>query len=82
MRRATVAAALAVAIVGTGVAATATPTGSGGARVVRLPAKPCKFEDGPGPCFWDAGVRGNGHGRSYWITRSGAVRYLDPGYVR
>lgn len=39
--------------------------------------KPCRFEDGPGPCFWDAGVRGNGHGRSFWIDAHGWTHYVD-----
>lgn len=41
-----------------------------------IPAKPCKRDDGPAPCYWDAGVRGNGHGLSYWL-KGRAVHYLD-----
>jgi hypothetical protein len=29
--------------------------------------KPCPVEDDPGPCFWDAKHRGNGHGRSFIV---------------
>jgi len=32
---------------------------------------PCQFEDGPGPCYWDATTQGNHQGRSYWIDRHG-----------
>lgn len=26
---------------------------------------PCTTEDDPGPCYWDARTRGNGHGTSF-----------------
>ena len=38
-----------------------------------LPVQPCAFEDGPGPCYWDASVRGNGQGQSFWIDSEGGV---------
>ncbi|GAA5150385.1 hypothetical protein GCM10023340_27400 [Nocardioides marinquilinus] len=38
--------------------------------------QPCRHEDGPGPCFWDAGERGNGRGRSY-VIRHGRTYYVD-----
>ena len=47
---------------------------------------PCEFEDGPGPCRWDAKTRGNGKGRSYTIDPMGTTYYDDapaspvPGY--
>lgn len=34
---------------------------------------PCQGEDGPGPCFWNAGKRGNHKGISYVLDRDGAV---------
>jgi hypothetical protein len=37
---------------------------------------PCATEDSPGPCLWDASVRGNGVGRSFWRTADGDVIYL------
>lgn len=39
---------------------------------------PCAAEDGPGPCFWDAGRAGNGLGFSFWIDCAQAFHYLDP----
>lgn len=47
------------------------------ARAVTIPTTPCKFEDSR-DCFWDAGVRGNGHGWSFWTGPKGHVHYLDP----
>jgi hypothetical protein len=44
-----------------------------------IPAKPCKFEDSRN-CYWDAGVRGNGKGRSFWTGRNGKVHYLNPNF--
>lgn len=38
-----------------------------------LPA--CQYEDGPGPCYWDAKTRGNGTGRSFVIDSDGTVVY-------
>lgn len=38
---------------------------------------PCAHEDSPGPCYWDASVRGNGQGRSFVITDDGEVFYDD-----
>ena len=38
---------------------------------------PCVEEDSPGPCFWDAGVRGNGEGRSFYVGSDQTV-YYDP----
>ena len=46
----------------------------------KIPTAPCKFEDGPAPCFWDAGARGNGKGHSFWIDRRGNIHYLDPNF--
>lgn len=46
----------------------------------------CEFEDGPGPCRWDAQRMGNGQGRSYTIDPNGTTFYDDakpapvPGY--
>lgn len=46
-----------------------------------LPA--CPTDEGPDvarsarPCLWDADRQGNGTGRSYVVTRSGRVVYLD-----
>jgi hypothetical protein len=43
-----------------------------------VPRRPCQAEDGPGPCFWDAGVRGlEPGGRSFWIGPYGRFHYLD-----
>jgi hypothetical protein len=36
---------------------------------------PCANEDGPGPCFWDAGTMGNGHGDSFTIDANGVIHY-------
>jgi len=36
---------------------------------------PCAEEDSPGPCYWDAGVRGNGVGLSFWVDAQQAVHY-------
>jgi hypothetical protein len=48
-------------------------------RRVRIPETPCKTEDGPPPCFWDAGRRGpHGRGYSFWLNKHGRVTYLDP----
>lgn len=38
-----------------------------------LPA--CQYEDGPGPCYWDAQVRGNGTGRSFTMDADEEVTY-------
>jgi hypothetical protein len=48
---------------------------------VAIPTAPCVWEDSPGPCVWDAGIRGNGHGYSFWVDRSGRVHYLTPSAV-
>ncbi len=45
----------------------------------KLPSQPCLTEDSKGPCFWDAGTRGNGKGRSFWVDINGGVHYLDGG---
>lgn len=47
-------------------------------RNATLPAVPCATEDSPGPCFWDAGSRGNGQGLSFWVDASQVLRYFDP----
>lgn len=46
-------------------------------RYITLPTRPCATEDAPGPCVWDAGLRGNGYGASFWRDRHGHVNYLD-----
>jgi len=46
-------------------------------RHITLPTRPCAEEDSPGPCVWDAGLRGNGHGASFWRDADGHVHYLD-----
>lgn len=38
--------------------------------------KPCKYEDSPGPCYWNARKRGNHKGRSFIVTKSGKVYYV------
>lgn len=38
---------------------------------------PCKSE-GSNNCFWDAKHSGNGHGKSYVVTKSGQVFYFSP----
>lgn len=37
---------------------------------------PCAYEDGPGPCVWDARHRGNGEGHSFYINRRGTLFLL------
>lgn len=37
--------------------------------------QPCAEEDSPGPCYWDAAVRGNGIGHSFWVDVEQAVHY-------
>lgn len=41
---------------------------------------PCVADDGTGPrpCFWDAGVQGDGRGRSFFVTASGDLYTLAP----
>lgn len=39
------------------------------------PMPPCVQEDSPGPCFWDAGERGNGEGSSFWVGADQVVHY-------
>lgn len=46
-------------------------------RHVTLPTRPCATEDAAGPCVWDAGLRGNGEGASFWRDRRDRVHYLD-----
>lgn len=48
----------------------------------RISTKPCRNEDGPGPCFWDAGKAGNGTGNSFWIDADDNTHYLDPSLGR
>ncbi len=43
-----------------------------------MPTKPCAQEDSRGPCFWDAGRRGNHRGYSFWVDRHNRIHYLDP----
>lgn len=50
-------------------------------RAVSIPDRPCASEDGPAPCFWDAGIHGDGRGNSFWLTRTGErvhIHFLDP----
>ena len=51
-----------------------------GAPSVQVP--PCAMEDSPGPCFWDASVRGDGSGRSFTVDGSGMLTYWDTGETR
>jgi len=44
----------------------------------QFPRRPCQEEDSKGPCFWDAGTQGDGHGHSYWVDVLQCVHYLDP----
>lgn len=37
----------------------------------------CAQEDSPGPCYWDAGSRGNGAGQSFWVDADQKVHYLN-----
>jgi len=38
----------------------------------------CASEDqDTGPCYWDADVRGNGLGHSFYVTADGDVTYID-----
>ena len=46
-------------------------------RHIALPTRPCRSEDSPGPCVWDAGLRGNGQGASFWRDVHGHLHYLD-----
>ncbi|MGH3445815.1 MAG: hypothetical protein ACRDPB_10610 [Nocardioidaceae bacterium] len=46
-------------------------------RHVALPTHPCRYEDSPGPCVWDAGLRGNGHGASFWRDAHSHLHYVD-----
>lgn len=38
--------------------------------------EPCRYEDGPGPCVWDARHRGNGEGRSLIVRRDGRIDHV------
>lgn len=39
---------------------------------------PCPTEDSlKGPCLWDARLQGNGKGKSFIITATGMLIYLD-----
>ena len=40
---------------------------------------PCAEEDSPGPCHWDAAVRGNGEGLSFWVDAEQTVHYTIEG---
>ena len=41
--------------------------------------QPCAEEDSAGPCYWDAGKRGNGEGLSFWVDAQQAVHYTIEG---
>jgi hypothetical protein len=64
-RRAAVVAALAAVLVA--------PAPADAARTF----EPCRFEDGPGPCVWDAKHRGNGRGDSFIVRRDGRIVYIS-----
>lgn len=64
-----------VFVVGANVAADILAEREQGAGLT-LPA--CVTEDDPGPCFWDASIRGNGSGTSF-IVVDGTVTYLPAG---
>ena len=57
-----------------------------GTKLTPAPARPvlrpCAEEDSAGPCYWNAATRGNGRGRSFLVTKSGAVVYVSVAYVR
>ena len=42
------------------------------------PYVPCAEEDSPGPCYWDAARRGNGHGTSFIVNNDQTVTYVTP----
>lgn len=44
-------------------------------RAVELGYFPCEWEDSPGPCYFDASVRGDKAGRDFVVTREGDVFY-------
>lgn len=37
---------------------------------------PCRSEDSPGRCVWDAQHRGNGQGRSFIAHRDGSLTFV------
>jgi hypothetical protein len=47
--------------------------------VVRAQTPACVEEDSPGPCFWDADVRGNGIGLSFTVDAQQVVHYDTTG---
>ena len=69
--------AVTATVVGTPTATAQTPKDRPRYRHIPLPTRPCATEDAPGPCVWDAGLRGNGQGASFWRDRRGHVHYLD-----
>lgn len=42
-----------------------------------VPLPPCQWEDGPGPCYWDASASGNGDGRSLFVIGDDHFLYLS-----
>lgn len=38
----------------------------------------CVQEDSPGPCYWHAGIRGNGYGTSFVRYADGRMSYGEP----
>lgn len=56
------------------VAALALPTAP--ANAARAGLAPCEYEDS-NHCVWDARHMGNGHGRSFVVSRHGVVRYVS-----
>lgn len=84
-RRRVVTAALLLAV-GAGIGHTLTPQGAAALptdparpHAVVLPPHPCPSEDSGEWCFYDAGNRGNGKGKSFWVDERGQVNYLDMG---
>jgi len=42
-----------------------------------LGMQPCAEEDSSGPCYWNAGVFGNGIGHSFVVLGDDTVLYLN-----
>jgi hypothetical protein len=63
-------AAFALALIGAGVSGVPAEADVSGS------ARPCRYEDGPGPCVWDALHRGNGEGMSVKVNANGSWRNI------
>ena len=48
------------------------------ATAALTPYAPCAEEASPGPCYWDAARRGNGHGTSFIVNNDQTVTYVTP----